>query len=551
MHEKTAIPRLRKYTQLSSRRPWIVLLVLVLLGLAIWGAYLLVHNAGSGAGGGFGRRGARPPTTVGIAQATTTDVPVTLDALGTVTPTATVTVRPQVSGTITQILFKEGQLVRRGQLLAVIDPRPFQLTLEQAQGQLARDEAQLAAAEVTLTRYQTLLAQDSIARQDVDTQAATVKQLRGAVLADRAGVGTAKLNLDYSRVTAPVSGRVGLRAVDIGNVISTGDANGLVVLTAVDPIDVQFTVPQDQAPQIWQRSAHAALPVAALDRTRSAPLAQGAFSTLDNQVDPTTGTVRAKARFANGSGALFPNEFVNVRLTLDTLRGVVVVPLTAVRTGPNGDFVWIVRPDQTVTMRPVKRGQTTATQVVILSGLAPCERVVTDGGDRLSEGGRILLPGQAPQGGGRNGRGGRRGGAQGVGQRNGAGAGAQQFGGGPRGAAGMPTAPGCPGAASSQAGGGRGYGQAGGAPSPSQPADAAQPAPGPAAAAGGGFQPSPEMQAARAALRQACAADLQKLCAGQEGREAFMCLRQNEAQASPACQAAMAKMPRRGGSAGG
>jgi multidrug efflux system membrane fusion protein len=542
--------RRRPYALLSSKRPWIILLVLALLGLAIWGAYALVQNSKSGAGGGFGRRGGRPPTTVGVAQATTADVPVTLDALGTVTPAATVTVRPQVSGTITQILFKEGQMVRRGQALAIIDPRPFQMALLQAQGQLARDEAQLANAKLTLTRYQTLLTQDSIARQDVDTQAATVKQLEGAVLTDRANVGTARLNLGYSRVTAPVSGRVGLRAVDVGNVISSGDANGLVVLTEVDPIDVQFTVPQDQAPQIWQRSARATLPVTALDRTRTTPLAQGSFSTLDNQVDPTTGTVRAKARFANGSGALFPNQFVNVRMTLDTLRGAVVVPLTAVRTGPNGDFVWIVKPDQTVTMRPVKRGQSTPTQVVILSGLTPCERVVTEGGDRLTEGGRILLPGQAPAG-GRGGRGGRRGGQRGgVGGQGGAqhrGFGSQ---GGP---AAMPSAPGCPGAAAGQAPGGWPHrGAAGGAPvaapQPGAPQAAPQPAPGQGDQSG--FQPSPEMQAARAAVRQACAADMQKLCAGQEGREAFMCLRQNAGQASPACQAAMAKMPRRGGGGG-
>jgi multidrug efflux system membrane fusion protein len=550
MHEKAARPRLRRYAQLSSKRPWTILLVLVLLGLAIWGAYALVNSSKSGAGGGFGRRGGRPPTTVGVAQATTADVPVTLDALGTVTPTATVTVRPQVSGTITQILFKEGQMVRRGQVLAIIDPRPLQMALLQAQGQLARDQAQLEAARLTLTRYRTLLAQDSIARQDVDTQAATVKQLEAAITTDRANVGTAQLNLGYSRVTAPVSGRVGLRAVDVGNVISSGDANGLVVLTEIDPIDVQFTVPQDQAPQIWQRSAHAVLPVTALDRTRTTTLAQGAFSTLDNQVDPTTGTVRAKARFANGSGALFPNQFVNVRLTLDTLKGATVVPLTAVRTGPNGDFVWIVRPDRTVTMRPVKRGQMTATQAVILSGLAPCERVVTDGGDRLTEGARILLPGQAPQG-GRGGRRGGRGGGQGGfgGQRAAGGQGGFGAGQGGGGAA-MPTAAGCPGAPPAAGGGARGHAAPGaatqGAPQAPQPAAPASDGHG-----GGGFQPTPEMQAARAALRQACAADLQKLCAGQEGREAFMCLRQNAGQASAACQAAMAKMPRRGGGGGG
>ncbi|MDB5443342.1 MAG: efflux transporter, family, subunit, partial [Phenylobacterium sp.] len=401
-------PRRRPDFQLSSKRPWIVLLVLLLLAGVIWGAYALTQASKGGGPGGFGRRGGRPPSTVGMASAGLADVPVTLDALGTVTPTAIITVRPQVSGTITQILFKEGQMVRRGQALAVIDPRPLQMALMQAQGQLTRDQAQLANASLTLGRYRNLLAQDSIARQDVDTQAATVKQLEGVVVTDKAALGTAQLNLGYSRVTAPISGRVGLRAVDVGNVISAGDANGLVVLTEVAPIDVEFTVPQDQAPQIMQRSAHAVLPVVALDRTRTIEVAKGAFSTLDNQVDPTTGTVRAKARFSNTDGALFANQFVNVRLTLDTLHDAIVVPLTAVRTGPSGDFVWVVNADQTVTMRPVKRGEGTATQVVILSGLNPCERVVTEGGDRLTEGGRITLPGQGG-GGGRGGRG--RGGA--------------------------------------------------------------------------------------------------------------------------------------------
>ena len=519
MDDRAAKRRVKGYPQVSKTRPWTIVLVLVLLALAVWGAWALVHGAksggagpgGVGAGtgrGGFGRAGGRPPTTVGVAAASLADVPVTLDALGTVTPVATVTVRPQVSGTITQILFREGQMVTRGQTLAVIDPRPYQMSLMQAQGTLTRDQAQLANAKLTLQRYRTLLAQDSIARQDVDTQAATVKQLEGAVLSDRAAVGSARLNLGYARVTAPVSGRAGLRAVDVGNVISAGDANGFVVLTQVAPIDVEFTVPQGQAPQILARAAHADLPAIVMDQSRTTTLASGTFSTLDNQVDPTTGTVRAKARFANADGALFPNQFVNVRLTLDTLHNAVVAPLPAVRTGPNGDFVWIVRPDQTVTMRPVKRGQTTPTQAVILSGLSSGERVVTEGGDRLTEGGRILLPGQV------RGQGGRGGG--------------HRWGGGQGGGGSAPAS-----APPVQASGG----QASVGPSQGGGWQGGQ---------GGGFTPSPEMQAARAALRQACAGDFQRLCPGSEGREAFMCLRQNADQASAGCKAALAKMPRRG-----
>jgi multidrug efflux system membrane fusion protein len=533
MDDRAAQRRLTRYKEISSKRPWVILLVLALLALAIWGAWALVHGAksggaggpGAGAGrGGFGRAGGRPPTTVGIATASLADVPVTLDALGTVTPVATVTIRPQVSGTITQILFREGQMVKKGQTIAVIDPRPFEMSLMQAQGQLARDEAQLQVAQLTLTRYRTLLAQDSIARQDVDTQAATVKQLQGAVLSDRATVGTAKLNLGYAHVTAPVSGRLGLRAVDVGNVISAGDANGFVVETQVSPIDVEFTVPQDQAPQVMAHAARGEpLQALALDRMRSQTLATGTFSTLDNQVDPTTGTVRAKARFANADGVLFPNEFVNVRLTLQTLHNAVVVPLPAVRTGPNGDFVWIVRPDQTVTMRAVKRGQTTPTQAVILSGLSVGEKVVTEGGDRLTEGGRILLPGQIP--GGRGGRGGHRwGGGQGGQGRSGPGQGGQ--------AAATAAAGGEPSAAP---------------PPPSGAAPHAQAL----AGAPGGFALSPEMQQARAQLRQACAADLQKLCPGLTGRDAFMCLREKSSQASQACGAALARMPHRGGGEGG
>ncbi|CAN7558043.1 MdtA/MuxA family multidrug efflux RND transporter periplasmic adaptor subunit [Phenylobacterium sp. LjRoot225] len=401
MDDLVADRRLKRDSKVASRRPWIILLVLVLLGLAVWGAWTLAQNAQSGGSGGpgggpggFGRRGGRPATTVGVATASLADIPVTLDALGTVTPVATATVTPQVGGTITQILFREGQMVKRGQALAVIDPRPLEMALLQAQGTLTRDEAQLANARLTLGRYRTLLAQDSIARQEVDTQAATVKQLEGTVMTDRAAVGTARLNLGYSRVVAPFDGRVGLRAVDVGNVIAANSTTGIVVETQVAPIDVQFTVPQDQAPEIMGLAARSALPVTVLDRTKTKALATGTFATLDNQVDPTTGTVRAKARFANGDAVLFPNQFVNVRVTLNTLQKAVVAPLTALRTGPNGDYVWIVKTDQTVTMRQVKRGQTTPSQVVILSGLSAGEKVVTEGGDRLTEGGKIMLPGQ-------------------------------------------------------------------------------------------------------------------------------------------------------------
>jgi len=392
----------------TGRRALVILLVLVAVAAVIWLAIALAHrNESGGSGGpGGGRRGGRPSTTVGVATATLTDVPITLDGLGTVTPAATVTVSPQVSGTITQILFREGQMVRKGQALAVIDPRPLQMALMQAQGTLTRDEAQLANARLLLERDRTLLAQDSIARQDVDTQAALVRQLEGTVTTDKAAVGTARLNLGFSRVIAPVAGRVGLRVVDVGNYVTTGAANGIVVLTAIAPIDVEFTVPQDDVPRLQTQSAQGVLPVTAYDRTKTVVLGEGTFSTLDNQIDTTTGTIRAKARFANADGKLFPSQFVNVRVDVQTLKGAVVVPVTAVRTGPSGTFVWKLLPDKTVTMVKVVQGPGTARTVSVTQGLEAGEKVITEGGDRLTEGARVQLPGDKPGAASDGGRGG-------------------------------------------------------------------------------------------------------------------------------------------------
>ncbi len=507
---------------------------------------------GGGGGGGFGGFGGgggrRPPTTVGVATAFPSDIPITLDGLGTVTPAATVTVTPQVSGVITQILFKEGELVKKGQAIAVIDPRPYQMSLLQAQGNELRDQAQLDNAKLTLTRDQTLLSQDSIARQDVDTQAALVKQLEGTVKTDAAAVGTAKLNLGYSRVISPVAGRIGLRAVDLGNFIQAGSVTGLAVVTEITPIDVQFTIPQDAVPNVQEQASHGKLPVTAYDRTKTVILDQGTFSTLDNQIDPTTGTVKAKARFPNAGGKLFPSQFVNVRVALQSLHHVIVVPVTAVRTGPQGDFVWILKPDKTVTKRNVTRGPSTPTMTSITQGLNPGERVITEGGDRLTEGGKVNLPTDRPSPmiacmadiqklcGGKQGReafmclrenmtkasagcqsamkaaaAARASGGGSDGGSGGGGGGGQSAGGYGGGAGGA---------------GGGGYGGQGGG----------------GAGGGGGFQMPPEMQAARDARDKACAADTKKLCPGQEGREASACLRENVAKASKPCQAASAKV---------
>jgi multidrug efflux system membrane fusion protein len=376
---------------------------------------------GGPAGGARAGRGA-PPSTVGIATATHADLPVVLDALGTVTPIATVTVRPQVTGVITEVLFSEGQIVKKGQLLVTIDPRPFEIALQQAIGARQRDEAQLENAKVQLQRYQTLLNQDSIARQDVDTQAATVKQLEGTVVMDRANEGTARLNLGYSRIVAPIAGRVGLRPIDVGNYIAAGDASGVAVLTQLAPIDVTFAVPQDRVPEVQASvAAGAKLAVAAFDRTRTKKLADGVFTTLDNLVDVQTGTVKAKARFANADAALFPNQFVNVRLVLRSVEGAIVVPVTAMRQGPNGDFVYVLNDDRTVSVRAVERGVATSDVIAVTKGLAAGERVVTEGGDRLRDGARVQLASERPASGASGGRRGASGAATGASGADGAG----------------------------------------------------------------------------------------------------------------------------------
>lgn len=400
----------------------IAVLSMVALGYLAWS---LTHQPAGGPGGpgmaaggpGGGPGGARgpggpggrggPATTVGVAAAAQADIPVNLEALGTVVAAATATVRPQVSGVVQKIHFTEGQLVKAGQVLATIDPRPFEMALLQARGQRQRDEAQLESARLILSRYRTLLEQDSIARQEVDTQAALVKQLEGTVMTNKAAEGTAQLNLDYATVRAPIGGRVGLRTVDVGNLVGSGDAAGIAVITQLSPIDVEFAVPQDHLPALQRRIAQGSkLPATALDRTRTDALASGSFIALDNQVDTQTGTVRAKARFANTDNQLFPSQFVNLRLTVNTLQDAVVVPVTALRHGANGDFVYVLNPqERTVALRTVKRGQATVDKVQVVSGLKVGEQVITEGADRLRDGASVVLPGDRPAGAGARGQG--------------------------------------------------------------------------------------------------------------------------------------------------
>jgi len=320
------------------------------------------------------------------------DISVRLDALGTVTPLATVIVRPQLSGYLTQIAFTEGQVVKKGDFLAQIDPRPYQIALEQAQGQLARDQALLKNAYLDLARYQKLSSQDSIARQQVDTQQSLVQQYKGTILSDQAQVDTANLDLDYCHITAPVTGRVGLRPVDQGNYVQTGDANGLVVITQIQPITVIFTIPEDNIPIVQQEvQAGHTLSVIAYDRSGAIKLATGNLGTLDNQIDTTTGTVKLRAQFDNNDNALFPNQFVNVNLLVRTEHAQAIVPMAAIQHGPSSTFVYLVKADKTVAAQPITTGTTSGDDVSVTTGLKTGDQVVIDGVDQLRDGSKVLV----------------------------------------------------------------------------------------------------------------------------------------------------------------
>jgi multidrug efflux system membrane fusion protein len=330
------------------------------------------------------------PVPVGVAAAITGDFGITIQALGTVTPLATDTVTSEVSGKLVQIFYSEGQMVKAGDPLAVIDPRPFENTLHQAQGQLLRDQALLDNARIDLQRYRLLVSQNSAPRQQLDTQESLVHQDEGTVKIDQAMVDNAQLNLDYCTIKAPVTGRVGLRLTDLGNYVSAGSTNGIVVITQLQPITVIFPVAEDHLPGVMKQVLGGAkLPVEAYDRGGGTLLAKGFLATVDNQVDPTTGTVKFKAQFDNRDLSLFPNQFVNVHLLAETLRDAVIIPSAAVQYGPSGEFVYAVGGDGTVSMRPVKLSPAEADRVAVFSGLAPGARVVIAGADRLRDGAKV------------------------------------------------------------------------------------------------------------------------------------------------------------------
>ena len=405
----------------QRRRAWILVLVVLCIAVGI-GTFLYMRDgtdataqvggAAKGKGKGKGGANANRPVPILAAAARKADVGVYLSGLGTVTPLATVTVRSRVDGQLMRVLFREGQVVKARDLLAEIDPRPFQVQLAQAEGALAKDVALLKNAQVDLVRYQTLFQQDSIAKQQLDTQASLVRQYEAQIKADQANVDNAKLQLTYSRVTAPLAGRIGLRLVDPGNIVHASDQNGMVVITQLQPISVIFTIPEDNVPMVMRRlKAGERLPVDAWDRAEKTKLASGVLMTLDNQIDPSTGTVRLRAHFPNEDFALFPNQFVNAHMLVDTLRDATVIPNAAVQRGNQGTFVYVVKSDNTATVRPVKLGPTQGEVVAIQSGVEVGEQVVTDGADRLREGARVEIADRTPRpdkSGGGKGQGGRR-----------------------------------------------------------------------------------------------------------------------------------------------
>jgi multidrug efflux system membrane fusion protein len=385
-------PTLRRPLPVPARKPiWRRLLAVAVAFLVVGGLvyWLQQRSAQRVPPPRFAVAGPMP---VLAATAAKGNIDIVFNGLGTVVPLATVTVKTQISGQLTRIAFTEGQTVKKGDLLAEIDSRPYERQRDNAQGQLLKDQALLKNAQLDLARYRTLVAQDSIPRQQLDTQDSLVHQLEGTVKSDQALLDTANLNIDYCHIVAPVSGRVGLRQVDAGNYVQLNDVNGIVIITQTEPITAIFTLPEDNLPVVMRRvRAGASLEADAYDRSLRTKLAAGKLTTVDNQIDPTTGTVKLRAQFDNEDGILFPNQFVNIRLIADVLTDATVIPTAAVQRGAPGTFVYLIKPDETVTVRPIQLGPAEGERVAVSSGLAPGDRVVTDGADKLRDGAKIRL----------------------------------------------------------------------------------------------------------------------------------------------------------------
>ena len=384
---------------------WILFLLIIvgITGYAVWRAGVPITTQGGagtkgkGKGGGGGRFAGLGPVPVVVSKVSRSSIPVYLNGLGNVTAYYTVTVKSRVDGQLMKVNFNEGDFVREGQVLIEIDPRPFQVQLEMAEGTLARDQALLNNAKVDQERYKQLLETNAIPKQQLDTQVALVAQYEGTVKQDIANIDNAKLQLTYSKITAPITGVLGLRLVDPGNIVHASDTNGMVVITQLQPIAVLFTIPEDSLPQVTQKlRAGAHLPADAYNRDNSKKLASGMLVTLDNQIDNTTGTSKLKAVFDNTANTLFPQQFVNIRLLVDTLTNQLVVPNVAIQNGQQGTFVYVVDDDSKVHLKTVQVGTSTDTVTDILSGLSDGDRVVVDGTDRLIEGAlvRVRKPGE-------------------------------------------------------------------------------------------------------------------------------------------------------------
>jgi multidrug efflux system membrane fusion protein len=399
-----AAPRLAAPRRRTPYRGLIGIAGVVLLAGAVWWIRRPDASAGADDAAGGRRQGRADaarngPFSVAAVPVRKGDIRVYLSGLGTVVPLVNVIVRTQISGQLMTLAFAEGQMVKRGDLLAVVDPRPYQVALEQAEGQLKQAQAQLKDAQIDYTRYTTLAKQDSIANQQVDKQIALVAQNEGLVQTTQSAVDAAKLSLAYCHITASVAGRVGLQQVDPGNYVTPGDASGLVMLTQVKPITVVFSLPEDDVAEVATRlRSGTSLPVEAFDRAQSHRLATGSLVTIDNQVDPTTGTFRLRARFANDDEGLFTNQFVNVRMLVDVERDARVIPTSAIERGQQGAFVYVIKPNRTVAARAITLGATEGERVAVTAGLELGESVVTEGADRLKDGMTVTVQGGGPGG---------------------------------------------------------------------------------------------------------------------------------------------------------